>query len=1074
MVARERRRLVRTLALGATALALAAALAALTLGALAADGGAWITHPATPVVAWGAAALLGGLALSLARRRLRRASVAAVARAIEGERGLRAGALRAAAESAAAGALGARASALMAERIASVGGALAPGARAAVRRRAAWEGLALAAALLFVAVTARRAPDGWRAVLHPRRVLDGTLLPPLAIRGAPSSVLRGDSVRITIDAPGRKTVAVRSRATGAAWAQQMVRVQDGAAATVLGPLDADLTLVASDGRAVSDTVTVRVRDRAFVGDVAIQAVYPRYLGRPPEPLAAGEPLRVPQGTVLRLEARASADLAAIGVVRDGASDTLRLATSAHRGRGALDVGTGGVWHWFARSAGGPIADVPAALEIQVIPDLAPRAEILAPAADTVVADGATVTMRVAASDDHGIATASLRGWREHGGRASPATEQLLAHPGAAAWAAEVPVDLAARGLEPGDALHLVLSVMDDSPWHQTGESRALVIRVPTLEETRALARSLGDSAAARTAAAASAERDLAQRTREAARSRTDRTGETATERTMRYETAQQAATLAQAQQQLAARVRDAQRDAAALERALKAAGALDTALARQLQDAQRLLRDALTPEMAKQLAAVMSAGKQLSADEMRRALEQLAAQQDKLRAELERTAAMLQRAALEGAMQTLRDDARDLAARSRAVADSLAAPDSAARRSAAQVSERSQALAAQIAALGERLAREHADAAARAMPPAGEHAQRAAQAMQRASAAPSSEAPAEGRTGASEMTQAAQQLAAAREEQVREWKQDLTAELDRASAEAMELAKAEDALADRAAAGSDSALRGDQSAVQQGTDRLAARLQRAAGQSAHVSPQSQRALAEARARVAEATREVAEGPRASREASPELAAASQALATAAAQMMRDRARAAGAQSASGFAELMQRMAELAKQQGGLNAQASGLLPAPGMTPGAAAAEQARALARQQRALARALEEAGQGDARSAQMAREMRDIAADLERNRIDPALLERQQRLFHRLMDAGLAMEKEEREDTGKRESRSAAEGPASAPANGPLSGRAANRYGVPDWNDLRGLSAEERAVIVDYFNRLNGATPP
>jgi len=216
---------------------------------------------------------------------------------------------------------------------------------------------------------------------------------------------------------------------------------------------------------------------------------------------------------------------------------------------------------------------------------------------------------------------------------------------------------------------------------------------------------------------------------------------------------------------------------------------------------------------------------------------------------------------------------------------------------------------------------------------------------------------------------------------------------------------------------------------------------------------------------------VAEGERANREAAPDLASASQALAAAAAQMMRDRARAAGAQSASGFAELMQRMAELAKQQGGINAQASGLLPAPGAAAGAA--EQARALAKQQRALARALEGAGQGDARAAQMAREMRDIADALERNKIDPALLRRQQQLFHRLMDAGLAMEKDEREDTGKRESRSAAEGPLFVPANTAAAGRAASRYVVPDWSELKGLSAEERAAVLDYFSRLNGGAP-
>jgi len=172
---------------------------------------------------------------------------------------------------------------------------------------------------------------------------------------------------------------------------------------------------------------------------------------------------------------------------------------------------------------------------------------------------------------------------------------------------------------------------------------------------------------------------------------------------------------------------------------------------------------------------------------------------------------------------------------------------------------------------------------------------------------------------------------------------------------------------------------------------------------------------------------------------------------------------------------MQKMAELAKQQGGLNAQASGLLPAPGASPGAMAGEQARALARQQRALANAVDEIGGGDARAAQMAREMRDIAAQLDRGKVDPELLQRQQQLFHRMLDAGLAMEKEEREDQGKRESKSADQSQQTfTPLNGAASGKTALPYGAPDWNQLRTLTADERQAVLDYFSKLNSATPP
>ena len=74
-------------------------------------------------------------------------------------------------------------------------------------------------------------------------------------------------------------------------------------------------------------------------------------------------------------------------------------------------------------------------------------------------------------------------------------------------------------LQAGDRLRVTAQARDGSPWRQLGESRTLVLRVPTAEEQRVLARSLADSLMARAAAIATAERDLQRSTSDAARSR---------------------------------------------------------------------------------------------------------------------------------------------------------------------------------------------------------------------------------------------------------------------------------------------------------------------------------------------------------------------------------------------------------------------------------------------------------------------------------------------------------------------------------------------------------------------------
>jgi hypothetical protein len=99
----------------------------------------------------------------------------------------------------------------------------------------------------------------------------------------------------------------------------------------------------------------------------------------------------------------------------------------------------------------------------------------------------------------------------------------------------------------------------------------------------------------------------------------------------------------------------------------------------------------------------------------------------------------------------------------------------------------------------------------------------------------------------------------------------------------------------------------------------------------------------------------------------------------------------------------------------------------------------------------------------------MRQIAEALDGGRVDQTLVERQQRLFRRLLDAGLTLEKEERDDRGDRESRSAtgAEGTFTPPAD--IRSQPTARYREPTWSELRGLSAEERRAVLEYFKRIN-----
>jgi hypothetical protein len=981
--------------------------------------------------------------------------------------------------------------------------------------------------VLVATFVAAKRPDGFRALAHPVDAWRGALLPRLQISDAPSRALRGSTLKLTVRAAGRSTVSLRRRTTGNAWVETALIVSNGTVITELGPLDADLTLVASDGRAVSDTVVVRIVDRPFVGDVAVRATYPAYLHRASETIPSDAPIHIPKGTELAIEGHASEALAAVWLVQE--RDSIKLAPAERRFSGHFTPSASGSWTWSARGLTTAIADVPPPLTVEVVPDSAPVAEILQPASDSLVLPTAKIEMQLVASDDHGLQSVTLKTWRvARDGKTQPPTGAVLASGGIPDWAGVVTLDLGKWTLDPGDAVHVQLVARDESPAGQEGLSRELILRVPANEEQRAAARAAGDSAAARAVAAAKAQAGLQQRTSDAARAAGSSSAAGKPGDPMKYEGAQQAKALATDQKEMAARVQQLQQASKALEDRLRAAGALDTNLSAQLREAQKLLREALTPEMLEALKKLDNSSQQLSGDQTKQSLQQLADQQKKMREALEKSAEILKRAALEGSMQTLKDEANELAKAERARSDSGKSgqlPDEAKR-----LQDRTEQLTKDLEQLKDRLKAENADPAAKKADEALKDAQQALNALsqpkpgeqqnskqdqksgqsggqqqsgQQQSGQQQQGSQQDGKQGgqqqdgkqggqqqggqqgakqaADAMDKASQALGEGRKQQVDEWKSELTGELDQSLQEMLQLAREQDGLADKAKKNpTDANLRSEESALQQGVAKASERLASQAKRSALVSPRSTRAMSDAEQKVAQAARDAGDVRTAS-QAPASMSDAANALRQTAAALARDRERAGAAQSASGLPELLAQLQALAQQQGSLNGQMQNLVQKAGAQRGGAQGvspdmqSSARSLAKSQRDVANQLDEVGDADAsgRAAELAREARQLAQTLDQGAVDPTVLERQQRLFRRMLDAGHTLENDQKEESGKRESRPGDQNNPFLPQGSAASGKASLKYRVPEWNELRGLSADERRLVIEYFRRLNGDKP-
>ncbi len=104
------------------------------------------------------------------------------------------------------------------------------------------------------------------------------------------------------------------------------------------------------------------------------------------------------------------------------------------------------------------------------------------------------------------------------------------------------------------------------------------------------------------------------------------------------------------------------------------------------------------------------------------------------------------------------------------------------------------------------------------------------------------------------------------------------------------------------------------------------------------------------------------------------------------------------------------------------------------------------------------------------MADEAQELARRLEAGRLERQTVERQQRLFRRMLDAGRTLQGREEDEKKERQSTTATGDSVHLPPA--LRARLeddGDRLRVPTWEELQQFSPEERRLVVDYFRRLS-----
>jgi len=1081
------RRLTRLTRPHARARALALVLAGTGAALLACAAGLSLApHPAGVAAAWLAVVLAVAATVRALRRGRLAGDGAGVSALVEESAGARAGSVRGLLLDVAGPGTSAelfaaadqRAAAVVERAASAVGQRLG---RASLRRLALGGAAAALGALVFVAARPASGRAGgfwnplvaWRAGRSPVRLAVDRL-----------SVRRGEHVTVAVAAPGASRATLWTRAPGEPWRPLPLSLGDsGAAVRRIGPLESDLHLRATAGGRASDTVRVRVALPLFAGDLEIVAGFPAYLARPDEPVVPGpEPVSLPAGTRLTVRGRASGPLASArwaGPSAEGA-----LAVRGDRFEGAFVPRRSGTWTITLAPAGGDGAPAPLPpLALAIVPDAPPAVAVAVPGGDTTAPMSLRQPLVADVRDDYGLSRVEIVSWRvSQTGRVDAAVRETVTAAGAGDRViVQGELNLEQRGLLPGDTLRYFVAAWDNAPVPQRAASREYVLRLPSRAELRAAAREAAASVAAAAESVSAAQGELADRARDLAANRvrgeSARTTPAGESNPLGFRASERATEIARQQAELEQRAGRLAESVEELSQAVEAAGLQDSAFLARLDEVRRLLERALTPELAERLRELQEALQRLDPDATREALERLAAAQRQLRDELERSRELFRRAALEGTLSTLAADAEELARRQDEWTRTAAASaDSAAARDEAALAARADSLRAALAEAARDLAGPAAGDSAGPLRDPRMAAERAGETMrgaERAAAAGDRRgATRQGEQSAAALDSVAAGLREERDSVAQAWRAEALTALDRALAETAALAEQQADVAEAMRRGETGAgVRARQGAVEDGAAAVERQVREAGARNALVSPQLEAALAFAQRQMRGARDQLNQAQPNPAAATALAADAVDALNATAHALARARSDVAGAASGSGFAEAVEQLSRMAGQQRGITGDAQGLLPMLGQG-GDAVMQQLRALAARQRALAEQLEQmeaAGASDAAGA-LADEARELARQLDQGRLDRRTVERQERLFRRLLDAGRTLEGEEPDPERERTSRAArADAVLRPPALAPGAAGGGPRVRYPTWEELRGLTPEQRRLVLEYYRRLN-----
>ncbi len=953
---------------------------------------------------------------------------------------------------------------------------------------------ALPILLLVVFLAPARTLGAWGGLLRPMAVLVEPALPPVRVEPGSAQAARDAVVEVVVHAPLRDSVTLRWDVTGQVTRAAVIGLEEGRGSASLPPLRAETRywIEAPDG-ARSETFTLTPLDPLFVGSLSVEVTHPPHTHLPStEYRNEIPPLLLPAGTHLRFRGEGSRAVGAGELVDDEGRTVVELGIDGARFEGSWVPNRSGSYEWrFADGTGAAAATAPAPLSVEVIPDMPPEIALVYPGGDTIMPLDLRQPLVIQTQDDYGIARIEIVVRRVSAiGEAGEPVMHGIELGGSGGAIVRPVLDVSTWRLSPGDTIRYRVRAVDNHPSGQVTESAEFALWLGGAAELERAAQEEMERAAEEVAELAEEARRAEAETRDLQtqaeaeesrnRGRADESG---------FADREEIAQALERQEQLTAAVDSLQRELAELRKDLRNTGMADPDTENALAELEELLEQ-ISPEEMDEMKDDLA---EMDPEAILEALEKIAADQERMRERLEDSVEQFRDAAIEQDFRATEQEARELAEEQEILAQAMAEggneelraeQQAALEMEAGDLQEQLDDLQRMLAEAGEMEAGAGVQEARHQLSQARQQMQQATQMARQGQQQQASE---QAQAAAGDLSDLSQQLDQAQMQMQMEQMQQVQAALGQTAADALALARRQSELREAmqgASAAELAGMRGDEAAVAQGIRNLADNY---ANDTEMMAPGARDLLATVGQAMTQldATISAMENPRA-RGPSPATEAEEvvRSLNEVARMAMTSGQQAQSQGSASASQQMMQQLQQLAQQQGEIMQDAASLTP---MRLGQETLqERMEEMAGRQEDVAEELgemsetEEQGtpEGDPLGdlSAFAQEALRLAEALAQGRLDPEVLRRQERLFHRLLDAGRTLERDEESDERESEAVSGFE---RAGVNA-LSGDVLEllRFQLPGAARLRALPPAQRALVLLYFERINrdaaGTSPP